>query len=81
MNALKVKNFLWKKGLTISEMARQLEGKYPANSDSLRTMLTNLFYHEKYNALLAQLVKDEFGLDIPQPSKPQTVKEAVQLAA
>lgn len=81
MNALKVKNFLWKNGLTISEMARQLEGKYDATFDSLRNMLTDLLYHDKYNEKLAQLVESEFDLKIPKPTKPQTVREAVQQAA
>lgn len=81
MNALKVKNFLWKNGLTISEMARSLDGEYDATFDSLRTMLTELLYHGKYNAKLADLVEAKFGLSIPKPDKPQTVRDAVQRAA
>lgn len=81
MNALKVKKFLWQNGLTISDMARRLEGKYDATFDSLRTMLTNLLYHDKYNEELAELVKAEFGLTVPKPTRPQTVKEAVKRAA
>lgn len=81
MNALKVKNYLWKNGLTISEMARRLDGKYDATFDSLRTMLTDLLYDRKYNEKLADLVEAEFGLVIPKPDKPQTVREAVRRAA
>lgn len=81
MNALKVKNFLWKNGFTITEMARQLEGEYDATFDSLRTMLTQMLYHDKYNRELAKLVESRFGLKIEKPTKPQTVRQAVQRAA
>ena len=81
MNALQVKTLLWKKGLTISAIARGLELEYDATFDSLRTMLTEMFYHGKYNAKLAQLVDEKHGIKIDRPSTPQTVREAVQRAA
>lgn len=81
MNAFQVKTLLWKKGLTISEIARSLEGEYDATFDSLRTMLTNLFYHGQYNAKLADLVFEKFGIKIDRPIRSQTVREAVKQAA
>ena len=81
MNALQVKNFLWKNGLSVSQIARELELEYDATFESLRTMLTALFYFGKYNAKLADLVEQKYGLKIDRPSRPQTVKEAVRRAA
>jgi hypothetical protein len=81
MNPLQIKTFLWSRGLTISQIARELEVEYDATFDSLRIMLTDLFYHGKYNSKLAHLVKAKYGLKIEKPERPQTVKEAVQRAA
>lgn len=81
MNALQIKTLLWQKGLTISEIARGLELEYDATFDSLRTMLTEMFYHGKFNAKLARLVEEKYQIKIERPSTPQTVREAVQRAA
>ena len=81
MNALQIKTFLWKNGLTISEIARALELEYDATFDAIRTALTQMFYHGKYNAELASLVNAKYGIKIDRPTKPQTVREAVQKAA
>lgn len=82
MNALKVKNFLWKNGLTVSSIAERVAPKYgTASKHSIRVMLTRMFYHDDHNERLAKIVKDEIGLDIPKPRKPQTVIEAVKQAA
>ena len=81
MNALQVKTFLWKKGLTITAIARDLEPDYDATAESLRKMLTDLFYHGKYNHKLALLVDARYGIKIERPTRPQTVREAVQRAA
>lgn len=80
MNALQIKTFLWKNGLTITDIARALEPEYDATLDSIRTMLTNMFYHGEYNSKLAQLVREKYGLVIRQPL-PRTVKDAVRQAA
>lgn len=81
MNALQIKTFLWKKGLTISSIARELELEYEATFDSLRTMLTNMFYYGRYNSELAALVEEKYGIKIDRPRLPQTVREAVRRAA
>lgn len=81
MNALQIKNFLWKNGITISEMARQIEPEYEATADSIRTMLTNLFYHGKWNSELAAIVEERYGIKVDRPTRPQTVREAIKLAA
>ncbi|MEO8649167.1 MAG: hypothetical protein ABI539_08380 [Acidobacteriota bacterium] len=81
MNAFQVKTLLWKKGLTISDIARSLELEYEATFDSLRTMLTNLFYHGQYNPKLAALVEEKYGIKIERPRSRQTVREAVKQAA
>lgn len=81
MNALEIKIFLLKKGLTISEIARGVELEYDATFDSIRNALTQMFYHEQYNAKLAQLVSLKYGIVVNKPKVPQTVKEAVRRAA
>lgn len=81
MNAFQVKSFLWKNGLTISDIARNLEPEYEATFDSLRTMLTNMFYHGQFNEKLAALVEERYSIKIDRPQVPQTVREAVQRAA
>lgn len=81
MNALQIKTFLWQNGLTITEIARSIEPEYDATLDSIRTMLTNLFYHGKWNAELAALVEEKYGIKVDRPERPQTVREAVRLAA
>ncbi len=81
MNALQVKTFLWKNGLTITDMARALETEYDATFDSIRNALTLMFYHGKYNEQLALLVDTKYGIKIDRPKQPQTVKEAVRQAA
>lgn len=81
MNALQIKTFLWKRGLTISEIARAIEPEYDATLDSIRTMLTNLFYHGKWNSQLAALVEQKFKITVDRPSRPQTVREAVRRSA
>lgn len=81
MNALQVKTFLWKNGLTVTQIARELEMEYDATFESLRTMLTAMFYFGKFNQKLADLVDRKYGLKVDKPSRPQTVKEAVRRAA
>lgn len=80
MNALQIKIFLLKNGLTISEIARALELEYDASFDAIRNALTQMFYHGKYNADLARLVKDKYGIKVDR-TRPQSVKEAVRQAA
>lgn len=81
MNALEIKTFLWKNGLTITDIARGLETEYDATFDSLRTMLSDMFYHGRYNSKLANLVRQKYKIRVDRPSTPQTVKEAVRRAA
>jgi hypothetical protein len=81
MNALQIKVFLFKNGLTVSAIARGLVDHYPANEESIRKMLTNMFYHGKFNAGLAALVEKKYGIRIDEPKRPQTVREAVRRAA
>lgn len=81
MNAFQIKTFLWKKGLTITDIAKAIEPDYDATFDSLRTMLTGLFYHGDYNSKLAKIVHQKFGIEVNRPSQPQTVREAVRRAA
>lgn len=81
MNALQIKTFLWKRSLTVTEIARAIEPEYDATLDSIRTMLTNLFYHGKWNSQLAALVEAKYGIKVDGPTRPQTVREAVRRAA
>lgn len=81
MNALEVKIHLLKNDLTITGIARDLAPEYGATFESLRTMLKGLFYYGNYNARLADLVKERYGIKITKPKRPQTVREAVKQAA
>lgn len=81
MNALQIKIHLLKRGLTISNIARGLELEYDATFDSIRTMLTNMFYHGQYNEKLASLVADKYAIVVDRQRSPRSVKAAVQRAA
>lgn len=81
MNALQIKTFLWRNGLTISGIAKALAPHLGWTVDTTRNALTQLFYHGKYNAELARLVRQEFHITVDKPSRPQTVREALRRAA
>jgi hypothetical protein len=81
MNALQIKIFLLERGLTITDIAKALSKDYDATVDSIRTMLTDLFYHGKWNSKLAKLVRVKYGIKIEKSARPQTVREAVRRAA
>jgi len=81
MNALQIKTFLWKNGLTITGMAKEIAPAIGWTFDTTRNGLTQLFYHGKYNADLAKLVRDKYGIKVDRPERPQTVSEAVRRAA
>lgn len=80
MNALQIKTFLWKEGLTITQIANDLQPEYGATVHSLRTMLTDLFYHGRPNTKLTDLVKKRYGITVDTKRR-TTVKEAVKRAA
>lgn len=81
MNALQIKTFLWKKGLTITDIARSIEPEYDATADSLRTMLTDMFYHGRYNKKLAAIVNEKYNIKIDQPlTRKVTVREMLKAA-
>lgn len=81
MNPLEIKIFLFKQGLSITTIAKELSSEYGATVDSLRTMLTEMFYHGRYNERLARLVNKRYGISIKRPRHPRTVSEAVRQAA
>lgn len=81
MNALQIKIFLLERGLTITAIAKALSKDYPATEHSIRTMLTDLFYHGKWNEKLARLVRVKYAIKVDKPTRPQTVREAVRRAA
>lgn len=81
MNALQIKVYLLKRGLTISAMARELSEDYPATVDSLRMMLTEMFYHGRNYAGLAKLVETKFGIKVDRRGRNGSVSEAVRRAA
>lgn len=81
MNALQIKTFLWKQGLTITTIAEDLAPQLGWTVDTTRNAVTKLFYHGKWNAQLASLVRDRYGITIKKPDVPQTVSEAVRRAA
>lgn len=81
MKAKDVKILLIKKGLTISEMARELESETDASFDSLRTMLTDLLYGRRWYSSLAAQVEDKFGIKIEREPHQVAVREAIKNAA
>jgi hypothetical protein len=80
MNALQIKTFLWKNGLTISGIATDIHTSVGLTFDSCRNALTRMFYHGDYNAELAKIVRDKYGIKVDRPAKPQTVREALKAA-
>lgn len=81
MKAKEVKILLIKKGLTISDMARELESESDAGFDSLRTMLTDLLYGRRFFPTLAAQVEEKFGIKIEREPHHIAVREAIKNAA
>lgn len=81
MNALQIKTFLWKNGLTISSIASEIHEELDRTFDGCRNSLTRLFYHGDYNEELARVIKERYGIKVDKPWLPQTVREAVRRAA
>lgn len=81
MNALEIKIFLLKHGLTVSDIALALHKDVGLTFDSCRNALTRMFYHGDYKADLAKLVRLKFAIKVDRPVRPQTVREAVRRAA
>jgi len=81
MNALQIKTFLWKNGLTISGIATDIHQDVGRTFDGCRMALTRLFYYGDYDETLATVVRDRFGIKVDKPRLPQTVSEAVRRAA
>ena len=81
MNAFQIKVHLFKNGLTVTKIAEGLQPTYGGSTESIRKMLTNLFYHGVWNERLAATVKSEYGIVVHKPKQSQTVREAVQRAA
>lgn len=83
MTAKEIKILLIKKGLNISDMARDLidEQLVDATFDSLRTMLTDLLYGRRYFPALAETVEKRFNIKIERQQHQQPVKEAIKQAA
>jgi hypothetical protein len=69
MTPLQIKNYLWKNGLTISDLARAIEPEYDATFHSLRIMLTEMFYSDRYNSKLAVIVEEKFGIKVDPPRR------------
>lgn len=76
MTPLQVKTFIWKNNLSISSMAREIELEYDATADSIRVMLNRLFFDGVYNAKLAELVNEKYGLKIDRPRSKSLRKAA-----
>lgn len=81
MDALQIKTFLWKQGLTITQIAEAVAPELGWTVDTARNAITKLFYHGKWNAELAALVRSRYGIKVTKPTAPQTVREAVRRAA
>lgn len=81
MNAFEIKTFLWKNELSISDIARSIAPQIGWTFDTTRNAITQLFYHGKYDAALAKLIRAEFRIKVDKPTQPQTVGEAVRRAA
>lgn len=81
MTVIEVKKLLLDKGLTISEMARDLAQDMDAKSESIRTMLTDLLYGHAWHPTLAMRVKDKYDITIKRPKSQTTIREAIKQAA
>lgn len=75
MTALQVKTFLWKNNLTVARMSREIELEYDATAESIRVMLKMMFFKGVYNAKLADVVEQKYGLKIDRP-KSKTLRKA-----
>lgn len=82
MNALEIKIHLYKNGLTISDIAREIQPEFGEHAfDTLRMLITKLFYRDYWNPRLADVIRRRYGIKLKKPDRPQTVREAVRRAA
>jgi hypothetical protein len=81
MTVKEVKKKLLDKGLTISEMARELSEDSDATFDSIRVMLTDLLYGRRYFPELAAQVNEKWGIEITRNKNTQTVRQALKQVA
>ncbi len=79
MNVVQVKKKLLDKGLSISEMARELQKNSDAQFHSIRTALTELLYGKRFHPTLAKEVADKFGITIERPIHQESVRQKIKL--
>lgn len=69
MNTKQIKKFLIDADLTITEMSRQLAPFVTASEDSIRQMLSDMFYGRRWYPTLAERVNKQFGLNLVRPKQ------------
>ncbi|MBS1793375.1 MAG: hypothetical protein JSS81_05950 [Acidobacteria bacterium] len=81
MTAKEVKILLIKKGLNISDMARDLEPETEATFKSLQTMIADLLYGRRWFPSLAAKLEEKYDIRIEQPKQFKPIKEQLKQAA
>jgi len=80
MNTLEIKVSMLEKGLTIADMAKELENEN-RKKKSLQTMISDMIYKRAYYPSLAAEIKKKFGLKFERPASFRPAREIIKQAA
>ncbi len=81
MNIKEVKILLIQKGLSIAEMARELEKDSNATAQSLETMISDTLYGRRYFVTVAKQLEEIYGIKIDRPAHLQPIRQQIKQAA
>lgn len=66
MKPLQVKIFLWKNGLSLAGMARELKTNWQSE-DAIRVMLSQMVHGHRFYPSLAKRANEKYGLQLKRP--------------
>lgn len=81
MTAKEIKILLIEKGLTVREIARELEKDSNASVRSLETMIHDTLYGKRYLPSIAKKLHSKFGIKIERPAHLQGVRRQLKQVA
>lgn len=81
MTAKEIKILLITKGLSVAEMARELEKDSNATAKSLEVMIHDTLYGKRFIPSIASKINKKFGIKIERPAHLQTIRHQLKNAA
>ena len=81
MTAKEIKILLIQKGLTVAEMAREMEKTSNASAKSLETMIHDTLYGKRFFPKIADKLSRKYGITIERPAHLQGVRAQLKQAA